>query len=161
MGPVSDDVLSIVPADPAWRPTPAAAERTAALAAELSPGHPGVAVETKVTWHQGIAFVDCGVNLEAIACPLCRQPLDFGWWQERMDAGYDEAAGGFASLAAVDLPCCGGSSSLAELDYDWPCAFASFEIEIWNPARIWFTAEELDLLGTALGKPVRQVRAHI
>jgi uncharacterized protein YbaR (Trm112 family) len=157
---VSDDVLSIVPADPAWRPDPAAADRTAALAAELAPSQPGLASETKQTWHEGVAFVDCGQNLETIACPQCREPLELDWWQDRMSAGYDDAAGGFVNLA-VDLPCCGRRSSLAGLEYDWPCAFASFEIEIWNPERVWFTAAELDRLGAALGHPVRQVRAHI
>lgn len=42
--PMSDDVLSIIPTDP--QPDRAAAERAAALAAELAPGLPdGVEVE--------------------------------------------------------------------------------------------------------------------
>ncbi|MFF2511501.1 hypothetical protein [Streptomyces sp. NPDC058086] len=44
---------------------------------------------------------------------------------------------------------------------DWPCGFARFEIAVWNPARLWFSDEELTVLGDALGHPVRQIRAHI
>jgi len=50
---------------------------------------------------------------------------------------------------------------LTDLDYDWPCAFARFEIEIWNPGRDPFTDGELESIAQAIGHPVRQILAHI
>jgi hypothetical protein len=67
---------------------------------------------------------------------------------------------GFADLSA-QVPCCGVTTSLDALDYDWSCAFARFRIAVRNPGRNRFTAQELTALAEALGHPVRQVMAHI
>lgn len=155
---MSDDVLSIIPADPYWLPDRAAADRAAALAAELAPGVlGGVDVEIDVTWHDTPAVVDSGENLERIGCPLCGASIDLRWWGDLLEAHYGV---GFATLA-VEAPCCGGGTTLDALDYDWPCGFARFEIAIWNPERTWFGDEELALFADVLGHPVRQIRAHI
>ncbi|GLX00982.1 hypothetical protein [Microtetraspora sp. NBRC 16547] len=155
---MSDDVLSVIPTDPYWQPDQAAADRTAAMVAELTPGAPGgVDVEINVEWHDKPTFVDCGENLERIGCPRCGASINTDWWIELMDAHYED---GFASLA-VQVPCCCAKSSLDALEYDWPCGFARFEIAIWNPARPWLSDEELISLGTTLGHPLRQIRAHI
>ncbi|WP_328874603.1 hypothetical protein OHT76_33595 [Streptomyces sp. NBC_00287] len=155
---MSDDILSVIPADPTWQPDRAAGDRAAAIALELAPGVPdGVDVEVDVTWHDTITAVPCGENLEKIGCPHCGGSIDIEWWTELVDAHEED---GFASLA-VEVPCCGAATSLDALDYDWPCGFARFEIALWNPERSWFSQEELGALGAALGHPVRQVRAHI
>ena len=67
---------------------------------------------------------------------------------------------GFATLT-VTVPCCGGQVSLNDLRYDWPCGFARFELEAWNPNRDRLTADELAQLAAALGCEVRQILAHI
>ncbi|WP_155344655.1 hypothetical protein [Acrocarpospora pleiomorpha] len=155
---MSDDVLSIIPADPYWQPERDAAERAAALAAELAPGTPdGVDVEIEVTWHESLTVVDCGSNLIKIGCPLCAASIDTEWWAELTEVRDEE---GFTTLA-IQVPCCGGQTSLDALDYDWPCGFARFEIAIWNPDRGWFNDKELAAFANALGHPVRQVIAHI
>jgi hypothetical protein len=155
---VSDDVLSVIPTDPYWQPDRAAADRTAAVVADLAPGVAGgVDAEIDVTWHDTPVVVACGQNLRRIGCPHCGASISTEWWTGLLD---DRAGDGFATLATT-VPCCGASASLENLEYDWPCGFARFEIAVRNPARAWFGEEELALLGKALGHPVRQVRAHI
>jgi hypothetical protein len=153
--PVSDDVLSVIPADPRWQPDQAAADRTAAVVAGLVPRDEDVDID--VTWHETFTVVDCGQNLERIGCPQCGASIDTEWWADLLEAHCES---GFATLA-VEVPCCGAQSSLDALDYEWPCGFARFEIAIWNPERAWLTDEELTAVADALGHPVRQIRAHI
>ncbi|MFF2775962.1 hypothetical protein ACFVU3_13735 [Streptomyces sp. NPDC058052] len=155
---MSDDVLSIIPTDPQWQPDRTAAERTAALAADLAPGLPdGVEVEMDVTWHDTLTPVDCGDNLERIGCPHCGASIDTEWYADLLES---HGENGFTTLV-VEVPCCGTDTSLDVLDYDWPCGFARFEIAIWNPERDWFGDEDLVALGDTLGHPVKQIRAHI
>ncbi|WP_062349143.1 hypothetical protein [Herbidospora yilanensis] len=155
---MSDDVLSVIPTDPWWRPGQEAAHRAAALAAELAPGLiDDEEVEIDVSWHETIQFVDSYSNLMRITCPLCGSSIDLEWWQEFGDAHADEGL----STLEVRVPCCSGSTSLEDLRFDWPCGFARFEIAIWNPDRASFDDDELAALGAALGHPVRQIRAHI
>ncbi len=117
----------------------------------------GVGVEIDVIRHEVVTAVDSGGNLERIGCPLCRAAIDTEWWGDLLEAHRDD---GFTTLA-VEVPCCGGSTTLDVLDYDWPCGFARFEIAIWNPERLWFSEAELTALGERLGHPVKQIRAHI
>ncbi|GAB3880709.1 hypothetical protein [Microbispora bryophytorum] len=155
---MSDDILSIIPTDPYWQPARDAAERAAAIVADLAPGKPdGVDAEVDVEWHDNVAVIACGANLERIGCPHCGASIDTEWWHDLLETHSDE---GFANLA-VKTPCCGADSSLDALEYDWPCGFARFEIAVWNPQRAWFSDAELAVLGAALGHPVRQIRAHI
>ncbi|WP_309226747.1 hypothetical protein [Streptomyces lunaelactis] len=68
------DVLSVIPtahrrrpglASPQWQPDQVSADRAAALAEEPAPGMPdAVDVEISVEWHDSVAVVDCGPNLE-------------------------------------------------------------------------------------------------
>ncbi|MFD5820623.1 hypothetical protein [Streptomyces sp. NPDC127038] len=155
---MSDDVLSIIPSDPRWQPDRAAVDVVVALAGELASGDAdGADVEIEVTWHDAVTAVDCGANLERIGCPLCRAAIDTTWWGDLLEAHGDD---GFTTLA-VEVPCCGGPTTLDVLDYDWPCGFARFEIAVWNPGRPWFGEDELAALGDRLGHPVKQIRAHI
>ncbi|MFE2165417.1 hypothetical protein ACFXB3_10130 [Streptomyces sp. NPDC059447] len=155
---MSEDVLSIIPSDPQWQPDHDAVDHVIALVEELTPGvADGVDVEIDVTWHDVVTAVDCGGNLERIGCPLCQATIDKEWWGDLLEAHCDD---GFNTLA-IEVPCCGGSTTLDVLDYDWPCGFARFEIAIWNPERLWFSEGELTALADRLGHPVKQIRAHI
>ncbi|MFC8828879.1 hypothetical protein ACFT9I_26420 [Streptomyces sp. NPDC057137] len=155
---MSDNILSVIPTDPHWQPDPEAADRAAAIAAELAPGPPdGIEPEVEVSWHDAITIVDCGANLMAIGCPRCGGSVDLGWWTDLLETRADD---GLATLL-TQVPCCGRELALDTLTYDWPCGFARFEIAVWNPGRGWFTDEELTALADALGRPVRQVMAHI
>ncbi|GAB1821464.1 hypothetical protein [Herbidospora sp. RD11066] len=151
---MSDNVLSVIPADPHWLPGQDAADRAAALVADLVPGDPDDEIEIDVTWHEGIGVVDSAQNLERIGCPLCGASIDVDWWREFVEK---------EPLSALEcvVPCCSGATTLDALAYEWPCGFARFEIAVWNPDRGWFTDDEMAALGAALGHPVRQVFAHI
>ncbi|MFJ9839750.1 hypothetical protein ACIRYZ_04655 [Kitasatospora sp. NPDC101155] len=152
---MSDDVLSVIPTDPQWQPEPAAAERAVAVVAELLREDDDAEVE--VSWHERTSVVDCGENLERIGCPQCGGTPGLDWWGSLLE---ERAEAGVATLA-VTVPCCGADTTLDALEYDWPCGFARFEIEVWNPECVWFAAPELTAIGVALGHPVRQVRAHL
>jgi hypothetical protein len=153
---VSDNVLSVIPTDPRWRPEPPLAERVRVIVEGLLPDLDGI-TEVKLTWHQRVAVVDCGANLQRITCPHCTAEIDTNWWGDLIEDRYEM---GFDDLTA-DLPCCGRTASLTDLGYDWPCGFARFEIEIWNPERGWFSTDELTAVAKAIGHPVRQIMAHI
>ncbi|WP_327266578.1 hypothetical protein OG444_38810 [Streptomyces sp. NBC_01232] len=155
---MSDDVLSIIPTDPQWQPGHEAVDRVVPLVEDLAPGgSDGVDVEIDVMWHDAMTAVECGGNLERIGCPLCRAAIDMEWWRDLLEAHGDE---GFTTLA-IEVPCCGGSTTLDALDYDWPCGFARFEIAVWNPGRPWFREDELEALAARLGHPVQQIRARV
>ncbi|MFB7051551.1 hypothetical protein ACFCXT_00205 [Streptomyces vinaceus] len=155
---MSDDVLSIIPSDPWWQPDRDAVDRVIELVEDLTPGAAdGMDVEIDVTWHDAVTAVDCGGNLERIGCPLCQAAIDSEWWGDLLEAHCED---GFTTLA-IEVPCCGGSTALDMLDYDWPCGFARFEIAVWNAERLWFSEDELTALANRLGHPVKQIRAHI
>ena len=48
-----------------------------------------------------------------------------------------------------------------DVEFDWPCAFARFEIAVWNPSCPDFGDLELAAVAAALRHPVTQVRAHL
>ncbi|MFF2194302.1 hypothetical protein [Streptomyces sp. NPDC058157] len=155
---MSEDVLSIIPSDPWWQPDRDAVDHVIALVEELAPGvADGVDMEIDVTWHHVVTAVDCGGNLERIGCPLCRAAIGKEWWGGLLEARCED---GFSTLA-IEVPCCGGTTTLDVLDYDWPCGFARFEIAVWNPERLWFSEDELTALADRMGHPVKQIRAHI
>jgi hypothetical protein len=156
---MSDTILSVIPTDPRWQPDPARAEHARSVVAGLLPMERPGFHELKVTWHAQVAVVDCGENLQRISCPHCAAEIDTEWWRDLLEERF-RLREGFDDLTAT-LPCCRGSTSLTDLDYDWPCGFARFEIEIWNPDRDWFTDEELVSIAQAIGHPVRQIMAHI
>lgn len=154
---MSDDVLSVIPIDPYWQPDRTAGEAATAIVRALAPDPDGATVEVRTSWHEIVTLVDCGQNLERIGCPACGTDADTEWWQDLMEARYED---GFDDLSAR-MPCCGTDTSLDQLDYQWPCGFARFEIEVWNPPQIWFTDDELSRIASTLGHKVRQIRAHI
>jgi len=155
---MSDNILSVIPADPYWQPTADAAEAAMVVLRRLAPQLEGfVQTEYRITWHAKTAVVDCGANLERITCSNCRRDIDTEWWADLLEERFET---GFADLA-VAVPCCEADVSLDDLDYDWPCGFASFELEVWNPNRGQLTDDELAETSAVLGCEVRQVWAHI
>jgi hypothetical protein len=154
---MSEDVLSVIPTDPHWQPEGAAALRAKALVTGLTGGlDPDTDVDIDVDWYDAPSVVDSAQNLQRIGCPRCRGSIDLEWWGDLIEKHQD----GFPSLEAT-VPCCGVAVALDQLDFDWPCGFARFEIAAWNPEIDWFGEEELAAVGQALGHPVRQIRAHI
>ena len=61
---------------------------------------------------------------------------------------------------AITTPCCGATSTLNDLDYRAPQAFARFAISYLNSSRD-LTIQQVEQIGEALGHPVRKVWAWI
>ncbi len=73
---MSDNVLSVIPADPDWQPTAEAADAAMAVLRRLAPQLDGfVTTEYRTTWHERVVAVDCGANLERIECPACQNAI--------------------------------------------------------------------------------------
>ncbi|MFV2198743.1 hypothetical protein [Nocardiopsis sp. LOL_012] len=151
---MSDDVLSALQTDPYWQPGRAAADCVAENTAALAPAASGI----DVAWYDGPVLVDCGPDLDSIGCSHCGAMVDIGLWVEWLDRAH--SGDGFASLA-ITVPCCGASTSLDALDYDWPCGFARFRIILCNPERDGFDQEESTIPTRELGHPVHQVRTRV
>lgn len=101
-------------------------------------------------------FVDCGGNLERISCPECSTELDFEWWRDAMD----KAAECEFTLLKTEMPCCKRFISLNDLDYFFPCGFASALISIFNPSQP-IDSKIIDAIENVLGTGVRIIEAHI
>jgi hypothetical protein len=154
--PMSEYVLNIISCDPAWGPSADLADR-ALLAYQR---YVLAADEVEAEFLDGIQFVDQGTNFEHVSCPRCGEQLDQGWWSEQMDAAWSAELSQFADLQVV-TPCCRASSSLNDLDYQWPAGFASFRLWARNPARGGFLPDaELEEIAAELGTALRQVYAH-
>ena len=115
------------------------------------------AYEIRMRRHGGLTFIDCGENLERVACPVCRAQLDVAWWSSAMSEAENEQ-GLFEDLSVV-LPCCGANSSLDQLAYNLECGFAQTEFVVTD-AREDISDDVLLEVGRLLGHPVRVIRAR-
>lgn len=84
-------------------------------------------VEVKL--HGQVSFIDCGGNLENISCPCCGADMSFDWWGEVME----QAAQSEFEELNVMVPCCNREVNLNELEYEFPCGFGRWEIDVLNP----------------------------
>jgi hypothetical protein len=154
---VSDDYLRLIPTVPTWAPGADVAAVATEYVAGLFAGPGESADEVTHEFFGAVEFIDSGVNTQSAKCNHCHAPVDLAWVFEEIDKRRGE-------LGQLDvlLPCCGQTSSLNDLEYDWPVGFARFEITVLNGTRDKYELhrDELDRLGSLLGHPVRQVLAH-
>ena len=143
------EVLRIVPTDPEWTPDDVALRRAVRALRELLPQADGVRGEV----HDGVVLVGDG-EPEKVGCPACGEDLDPVWWGQRLDRA---AAHGFVRLGVV-TPCCATRTTLGELRFDRPVAFARTELRA-RRAGTGLGEDGLSRVGQALGHPVRQVLA--
>jgi hypothetical protein len=122
---MSDNWIALVPEDPFFVPAREKQSVARNRLAEIAPG--ADAVEVQVS--DAVQFFDCGANFERILCPSCQSEIPIAWWQERMDEDYDQ---GF-KLASYITPCCGLTSTLQGLVYEWPQTFGRFALDAMNP----------------------------
>lgn len=155
--PVSDDYLRLIPTVPSWVPDAEGATAATQYVAGLFAGQGESADDVTHEFFGTVEFIDSGVNTESATCPRCHAPVDVAWVLEVINQRRHEL-----EHLEVVLPCCGETSSLNDLEYDWPMGFASFEICVLNGTRDRYELQpdELDRLGSLLGHPVRQVLAH-
>lgn len=149
---MSEHWLRIVPTTPDWTPAPARAQEAARVVRAMCPAAGAVLAGC----FDDVTFFDAGENSATVACPACGDLLDLAWWVDRMD---EAAANRFTALAVV-TPCCAAGTGLDALRYDWPCAFARFDVGVRDPDRDPLTDGELARVAEALGTQVRQVVSH-
>jgi hypothetical protein len=121
---VSDNILSIIPADPEYVPPPAAQQ----MALAMFSSYVGTADQILIVVTEDIEFINPGENFESVTCPVCSADLA-AWWQGAMETAY---AAQFTELT-VEVPCCGSQGSLNDLNYSWPAGFATFRLQARNP----------------------------
>lgn len=102
-------------------------------------------------------FVDAGQNFEKVSCPRCGAELDLDWWQRAMD---DAARTEFSSLEVV-TPCCASATTLNDLNYDWPQAFARVSIHAMNPQILGLDAAMKMKVEQLLDLPTRVIYQHV
>ena len=103
----------------------------------------------KIKFEQSDAaqFEDCGENLEEIICPRCGKTIDFDWWGEAMDRYFQNES----QDLSVELPCCGETISLNDLNYNMPCGLACASMIVEGGSMDDKTLDELqNLVGEKL-----------
>lgn len=155
--PVSDNYMRLIPTTPTWEPVAEAAELATRYVASLFAGPSDSADEVAHEFYGEVVVIDSGVNTESAKCSSCGASVDLAWVFEVIN----ERAEDLSKLDVV-LPSCGETSSLNDLEYDWPMGFASFEICVLNGNRDQYELhpDELERVGSLLGHQVRQVLAH-
>jgi hypothetical protein len=149
---MSDMFLQYVPADPAWRPTPEAAQRASAKLAAYLPRADSVEFDFK----DEVEFFPPGENWSGVACPACGADIE-AWWSDAMDAAHEHA---FADLS-VTPPCCDTPTSLDDLSYGRAAAFGVFVLEAMNPGVPDTTPQQDAAIAETLGAPVRKVWVRV
>ena len=155
--PVSDNYLRLVPTNPTWEPDAEAADVATEYVASCFARPGDSADEVTSEFYGEVAVIDSGVNTESAKCKHCRASVNLAWVFEVIGQRADDL-----SQLDVVMPCCSETSSLNDLEYDWPMGFASFEISVLNGTRDQYELqrEELERVGSLLGHPVRQILAH-
>jgi hypothetical protein len=148
---MSENVLKIIPMKGDYAPSVRQQVQARDLISDFLPNAEAIVVELT----NSIEFVDQGTNFEQVKCPLCHSILSIDWWQETMDRAYSMH---FDNLA-IETPCCASSTSLNDLDYEWPAGFSRFKIEIRSP-RSELTEKLFADLESLLGCKLRQIWAH-
>lgn len=122
---MSDIVLKIISSTVDFLPSHHLADSAASFLRQVFPD----ADEVYFNISNDIRFIDAGANWGKIICPNCGREIDGTWWREAIEKAYENR---FSDLKVV-LPCCGTTSSLALLKYEWPVGFARFVLNVRNP----------------------------
>ena len=123
---MSENFLRFIPANFLYLPSSFPQQEVQTLLTTTFPH----ADEIQVTITDEVVFVDSGTNLERIKCPVCKSLLPFDWWSQMMNRAYEESR--FTNLI-VTVPCCQATTTLNDLQYEWPSGFARFLLEVRNP----------------------------
>ncbi len=148
---MSDASILLVPKDPSFQPKASKATEAEAVLRTFLPDAEAISA----SYFDSVTFIDAGQNWSGVVCPLCQTGLD-QWWSTAMSDAYETR---FENLVA-DLPCCPNAVSLNDLNYPWPVAFGSWQLEARNPNRPGLEPEEMDALAKLLGTPLTQVIAR-
>ncbi|HLH13086.1 MAG TPA: hypothetical protein VKV77_14570 [Methylovirgula sp.] len=149
---MSDNWMIVIAADPFAKPSRERADAALEVLTALRPK----AEEIELCLSDTPQFFDCGGNFEGVFCPFCQADIQ-DWWGgalNRWSQSEDE------SSLSVEVPCCGRTTSLNDLDYVWPQGLACIGIELMNPGPD-LEPEERREVEAALGIKVRVIWRHI
>ena len=152
---MSENWITIIPADPHARPAPTAIDAALALFKELAPNAAQITTEGD---GDQIQFFDCGGNFEEVRCPACKTRVEIRDWQRWMNADYGPP--GFA-LNPFKMPCCGTQTTVNDLTYIWPQGFARIGVSARDPDLGRLSDDQLKAFEQAMGCPVRAFYVHI
>jgi hypothetical protein len=148
---MSDNWLRLIPTDPGWLPTRAETDTAVNLLRSWLPEAQDVTSRVS----DQIEFVDQGANFERVTCPSCGSEVAMDSWSEAVGLAYESE---FTNLS-ITTACCGQSTSLNDLHYEWPAGFARFVMEAKNPNGDLSDAQIVEL-ADAIGSSLRRIWAH-
>ena len=123
---MSDRTTSFIPVDPRYVPEVRAQASAADTLREFAPKADEVWTDSA----EGVVFRDCGGNFESVRCPQCSAEITTEVWHGWMDADFSEPDG--LRLDPLVLDCCGSSTTLNGLVYDWPQGFSRYMLSVRN-----------------------------
>lgn len=144
--------MIVIAADPLATPS---AERADAALAVLTALRPE-AENPEIHLSDTPEFFDCGENFESVFCPFCRTDIQ-EWWGDAIGRWFESDD---RTALSVEMPCCGGTTTLNDLDYVWPQGLACAGFELINPGAD-LEPEELRQVEDALGMQVRIIWRHV
>lgn len=148
---MSANFFYFISSDPFFTATSPALYTAAEQLANFLPG----AEEITVGDFGQTRFFNPGVNLLAVRCPNCGADLlASDDWPDLMDVAFDS----YYLMMEVQVPCCGETHSLNDLEYDWPAGFAHWAITVKNPGVAEVLEAQLESLRNTLGCELRVVR---
>lgn len=160
---MSEDYLKIVPIESDFVPPEASHEAAIQLLEEFFPE--GEKCEAEV--YDEIQFIDQGENLEAVRCSACGVVTAIDFFSEEDPgstfwlAASEKLDGANISDVEVHMLCCQRTVPFTSLTFEWPAAFARFELNVHNPnVGENLSESQLSQLEDILGCKLTQVRAH-
>lgn len=149
---MSERYCVVIPADPN-DPMPDTAEaRRETLALIVGTD------QSRVKDYGKVQFIDAGGNWDGVACPKCGYTLTTPEWHKMMDRAWDDEKG--FELVTDQTPCCGASTTVADLDYKWPIGFARWFVSAYDKTHGPLTEAETRQLSNVAGMPLRAIYQH-
>jgi hypothetical protein len=152
---MSDNWIILIPEKAGFVPPEEKQKLALAKLRELTPG----ADEVEIEKTDKVRFEFCGENFTKITCPACSKIIEMDWWQNKMDKDYGDNSD--FKLMPYQLPCCGATKTLHDLNYYWQQGFARFSLSSMNPNIGSMPSESVALLETILGCQLRVIYCHI
>lgn len=150
---MSSDYIVVIPNEPDIVPDADARRQAEQQFAAYLPKAKAVASRVNAE----LQFIHPGGNFERILCPTCGAQMSWDWWTAAMDAAHLTH---YRQLSVV-LPCCGVTSTLNDLRYEFPAGFALFVLEAEHPDSFGLNDDQVRTLEGILGSPLRQIWVHI
>lgn len=147
---MSTNILKLVSITPQYTPSAIQQQEAKEFIASRFPQ-----AEVEVTVTETVQFIDSGTNFTKVACPVCKNEIDLNRWQELMDKAYQTQ---FADLL-ISCPHCAATTTLDDLEYEWPVGFARFIIEVRNLDNDT-DSNALSFLEQVLRTKLRKIWAH-